>query len=184
MFTIILIIFGAIIAGLFVVIAMRPAEFSIARSAKISSPAQAAFEQVNDLRKWESWSPWEKIDPAMRRTFNGPASGTGASYSWEGNKKMGAGRMTIMESRPSEFVRLKLEFLKPFKCTNSVEFTFQPEGNQTTVTWKMSGKNSFIAKAFHLFCNMDKMLGGQFDKGLAQIKSLAEMAGKSKAEVF
>jgi uncharacterized protein YndB with AHSA1/START domain len=175
----IILIAVALIAVLFViVVATRPADFCVTRTATISAPAAVVFAQVNDLHRWEAWSPWEKIDPALKRTFEGPSAGTGASYSWVGNKKAGEGRMTIMESRPDELIRIKLEFLKPFKATNTAEFTFKSEGNQTVVTWSMFGKNNFMAKAFHLFVNFDKMIGGDFEKGLVQLKLVAEAAGR------
>ena len=114
----------------------------------------------------------------MKQTYEGAPAGTGAIYSWVGNKEVGEGRMTMTESRPSDLIRIKLEFFKPFAATNIAEFTFKPEGNQTAVTWSMTGENNFMAKAIHLFMNMDKMIGGQFEKGLAQIKSLVEAPAK------
>jgi len=170
----ILIVIAVVVALLIVVIVSRPADFSIARSTSISAPPQAIFPQVNDLHNWEAWSPWAKIDPAMKMTFAGPASGTGAVYTWTGNSKVGEGRMTIVESRPSDLVRIKLEFLKPFAATNATEFTFQPQGNQTAVTWSMSGKRNFMTKAMSLVMSMEKMVGGQFEKGLQQLKAVAE----------
>jgi hypothetical protein len=170
----ILIVLAAIIVVLIVVVAMRPSEFRIARSATVSGPASDAFAQVNDFHKWVAWSPWEKLDPALARTYEGAPAGTGAIYSWSGNKQVGEGRMTLMDSRPNEFIQIKLEFLRPFKATNAAEFTFKPEGNQTVVTWSMSGRHNFILKAFGLFMNMDKMIGGDFEKGLANMKSVVE----------
>lgn len=179
MITNILIALAVIVVLLVIVVATRPADFRVTRSATISAPPETVFAQVNDLRKWEAWSPWEKIDPALRRTFEGPSAGTGAIYRWVGNKKVGEGSMTITESRPGELVRFKLEFLKPFKATNTAEFTFKPQGNQTVVTWGIFGKNNFMSKAVGLFMNMDKMVGSQLEQGLAQMKSVAEAAGKS-----
>ncbi len=127
----ILLAIAVIVVVLVVVIVTRPADFSITRSATMSAPPQAVFPQVNDLHNWEAWSPWAKIDPAMQTTFAGPAAGTGSIYTWAGNNKVGEGRMTIVESRPSDLVRIKLEFMKPFAATNATEFTFQPQGNQT-----------------------------------------------------
>jgi hypothetical protein len=173
----ILIAIAVIVALLVVVIATRPADFSITRSTTVSSSPQAVFPQVNDFHNWEAWSPWAKIDPEMKMTFTGPAAGTGAVYTWTGNNKVGEGRMTIVESRPSDLVRIKLEFLKPFAATNATEFTFQPQGNQTAVTWSMSGKRNFMTKAMSLVMSMEKMLGGQFETGLQQMKAIAE-AGK------
>ncbi len=133
---------------------------------------------MNDFHNWEAWSPWAKLDPAAKATFEGPSTGTGAIFKWAGNKEVGEGSMTITESRPSDLIRIKLEFLRPFEATNSAEFTFKPEGNRTAVTWSMEGKNNFIAKAVCLFMNMDKMVGGQFEQGLAQMKAVVEAAPK------
>ncbi len=170
----ILIVLAAIVVVFVVVVAMQPSDFRVARSATISAPAPAVFAQVNDFHKWEEWSPWAKLDPAAKSTFEGPPAGTGAIFRWAGNKEVGEGSMTITESRPSDLIRIKLEFLKPFAATNTAEFTFKPEGDQTAVTWSMSGQSNFIGKAFCLFMDMDKMVGGQFEKGLASMKSIAE----------
>ncbi len=174
----ILIGLALVIIALAVVVAMQPDDFRVTRSATVSAPATAVFTQVNDLHKWEAWNPWQKKDPAMRLTFSGPPAGPGASYSWAGNKEVGEGRLTITESRPGELVRLKLEFTKPFAATNTAEFTFRPEGDKTAVTWSMEGKNNYLAKALHLVMNMDKMVGGEFEKGLADMKVAAEAAPK------
>lgn len=178
MFTTILVSVAAFLIVFILVVGTRPSEFRLTRSISISAPPPVIFAQVNDLRQWQAWSPWEHLDPALQRSFEGPAAGTGASYAWVGNKKAGAGRMTIIESRPGELIRLKLEFLKPFQATSLAEFTFKPESQHTVVTWSMSGKNNFMAKAFHLFVDFDKMVGGDFDKGLAQIKVLAEAGAR------
>jgi carbon monoxide dehydrogenase subunit G len=161
---------------LIVVIAGRPDEFTVTRAANISAPPENVFPHVNDLHKWEAWSPWAKLDPNAKNSFEGAASGVGAAMSWDGNKKVGAGRMTIVESAPNNLIRIKLEFLKPFKATNTAEFTFKPDGNQTDVTWSMTGKNNFFFKAFGLFMDCDKMIGKDFEKGLASMKSVAEAA--------
>ena len=175
----ILIGIAALIVLFIAVVAMQPADFKVVRSATVSAPAAIVFAQVNDFHKWNAWSPWAKLDPAMKQAFEGPESGAGAVYSWEGNNEVGAGRMTLTESRPSEFVRIKLEFLKPFAAVNTTEFSFAPQGSDaTSVTWSMEGKNNFISKAFCLFMNMDKMVGGDFEKGLAQMKAVAENAVK------
>jgi len=176
MFKKILIALAAIIALFLVVVAMQPSDFRIERAATISAPPAAVFAQVNDFHKWEAWSPWEKLDPAMKKNFEGAAAGTGAIYSWIGNSEVGEGRMTITESRPNELIGIKLEFLKPFAATNTTEFVFKPAGDQTAVTWSMFGKNNFMSKAFGLFMNMDKMIGTDFEKGLAQMKVVAETA--------
>ncbi len=161
-----------------IVVALQPADFTITRSATIAAPPASVFAQVNDFRKWEAWSPWAKLDPAMKTTYEGPADGPGSVYTWSGNNEVGEGRMTLIESKPHEFVRIKLEFLKPFAATNTTEFLFKPEGNQTAVTWSMTGKNNFMAKGFNLVMNMDKMVGGDFEKGLAQMKAAVGTAPK------
>jgi hypothetical protein len=166
-----------LLAAFMVIVALQPADFVITRSANVSAPAADVFAQVNNFHQWEAWSPWAKLDPAMKVTYKGPEAGAGAIYSWDGNSDVGAGRMTLLESRTNELVRIKLEFLKPFAAVSSTDFSFQPEGekgDQTVVTWTMAGKNNFISKAFCLFMNMDKMVGGDFEKGLAQMKSLVE----------
>jgi uncharacterized protein YndB with AHSA1/START domain len=169
----------AIIIVFVFVVALQPSEFRVARSATISAPPAAVFAQVNDFHKWAAWNPWGKIDPAMKQTYEGAPAGVGAIYTWIGNNEVGEGRMTLTESRPSELIRIKLEFFKPFAATNTAEFTFKPEGNQTVITWSMSGEKNFLAKAIHLFMDMDKMVGGQFEKGLASMKSIVEAAPKS-----
>jgi hypothetical protein len=155
-------------------VATRPDEFSVSRSACFAAPAPAVFAQVNELRKWKAWSPWAKKDPNAKESYDGPAAGTGASMSWAGNKEVGEGRMTIVESRPAELVRFKLEFFKPFAATNGAEFAFKEEGGRTAVTWTMRGQNNFIGKAMCLVFDMDKMVGGDFEKGLAGIRQIVE----------
>ena len=165
----------AIIMGLFCIfVAFQPSEFQITRSAKIEAPLPTVFDQINNLHQWQAWSPWENMDPALKRNYEGESAGTGAIYSWTGNNQVGEGRMTITESRPNEFIRIKLEFFKPFRATNITEFTVKPEGNQTVVTWTMSGHNNFVSKAMSLIMNCKKMVGGQFEKGLANLKVLTE----------
>ena len=174
----ILIAVAVIVVVLAVIVVLQPSEFRVARSATISAPAPTVFAQVNDFHKWQAWNPWGKIDPAMKQTYEGAPAGTGAIYTWAGNNEVGEGRMTIIESRPSELIRVKLEFFKPFAATNTAEFTFKPEANQTAVTWSMFGDKNFMAKAIHLFMHMDKMIGGQFEKGLAEMKSVVEGSAK------
>jgi hypothetical protein len=164
------------------IVALRPSEFRVTRTTKMRAPAPAVFAQVNDFHSWEAWKPWGKMDPAMKQTYQGAPAGTGAVYTWTGNKEVGEGRMTIIESRPNDLIRINLEFFKPFAATNIAEFTFRSEGDQTIVTWSMSGKNNFMAKAIHLFMNMDKMIGAQFEQGLAQMKSVVEEAS-NKSEM-
>jgi len=178
MFKKLLIGLAAIVAAFAIIVALQPSDFRVTRSVTISAPAPAVFAQVNDFHKWEAWSPWAKLDPAAKNSFEGPAAGTGAIFKWSGNNEVGEGSMTITESRPSDLIRIKLDFTKPFEATNTTEFTFKPDGNQTVVTWSMFGTNNFIAKAFCLFNSMDKMVGGQFEIGLAQMKSVVEAAPK------
>jgi Polyketide cyclase / dehydrase and lipid transport len=162
------------IAGFVGVVALQPAEFRVTRSATIAAPVSTIFSQVNDLHKWQSWSPWAKRDPQMTQTYDGTPAGVGATTAWAGNSQVGKGRMTITESRADEWIRIKLEFLEPFTATNTAEFEFKTEGTQTKVTWSMSGTNNFMAKAVGLFMNMDKMIGGDFEQGLANLKALTE----------
>lgn len=172
----ILIALVVIVVGLVAVIALQPARYRVSRSTTIAAPAPVVFAQVNDFHRWTAWSPWEKIDPAMKRTYEGPPAGVGASYTWVGSGEVGEGRMTIVESRPSDLIQVKLEFVKPFAGTGVAEFTFKPEGDRTLVTWSMTGDKNFIAKAIHLVMSMDRMIGDQFDKGLAAMKTVAEAA--------
>jgi len=165
----------AVVIGLLVIVAAtRPSDFGVSRSAAIAAPAEIVFAQVNTLRNWEAWNPWGKLDPNCRIDYDGPPAGVGAAYSWAGNAKVGAGRNTITESQPNDRVRFRLDFLKPMKATNTAEFVFKTDGSQTMVTWSMSGKRNFAAKLFGLFINCDQMIGGQFEKGLAALKAVAE----------
>jgi hypothetical protein len=174
----VLIAIGVIVVVFAVIVALQPSSFRVARSTRISAPPPAVFAEVNDFHKWEAWNPWGKIDPAMKQTYESAPAGIGAVYTWAGNNEVGVGRMTITDSRPSDLIRIKLEFFKPFTATNQSEFTFKPEGDQTAVTWSMTGNNNFMAKAVHLSMNMDKMVGGQFEKGLAQMKAAVESTAK------
>ena len=174
-----LVVFIVLLVVVFVcIVALQPSHYRIERSANINAPASVVFAQVNDFHKWEAWSPWAKIDPAMKQTYEGASSGTGAIYTWAGNNQVGEGRMTITESHPNDLIKIKLEFIKPWSATNATDFAFKPQGNQTAVTWTMNGDNNFMGKAFGLFMNMDKMVGGDFEKGLAQMKSVAETVAK------
>lgn len=161
---------------LLVVIAGQPDEFKMSRSAKISAPPEKIFPHVNELKKWDAWSPWAKLDPNAKSTFEGPTAGVGSAMAWSGNKKIGEGRMTITESQPNQLIGLKLEFLRPFKTTNTAEFEFKPSGGGTVVVWSMSGKSNFFFKVFGLFMNCDDMAGRDFEKGLGSLKGVAEKA--------
>lgn len=164
------------VLGLLVVIAMQPNEFRIERATTIAAPPEKIFPLVNDLHAFQTWNPYAKKDPAMRQSYEGPASGAGAVYRWSGNSEVGEGSMTIVESRPSERVGIELAFLSPFEATNDVELTFEPQGQGTVVTWAMNGRMNFVAKAMHLVMDMDAMVGNDFEKGLADMKSIAESA--------
>jgi hypothetical protein len=170
----ILIVLAIIVVVLLIVASRQPDYFRVERSISVSALPAAAFAQVNDFHKWEAWNPWAKMDPAMKETYDGAPSGVGASYSWSGNKTVGTGRMTLTESRPFELIRIRLEFLKPFAATNTAEFTFKPDGNHTIVTWSMFGKSNYFCKLMGLFMSMDKMVGTQFEKGLADLKTASE----------
>lgn len=174
MLNIILMLIPVAIIVLLVLASRQPDDFRITRTGSISAPASAIFPHVNDIHKWKAWDPWAKLDPNSKNSFEGPEEGVGAKMSWVGNNKVGVGSMTITESRPNDFIQFKLEFLKPMQATNTAEFAFTPEGNQTTVTWTMTGTNNFMAKVMGLFMNFDKMVGGQFEKGLADLKALVE----------
>lgn len=180
MITYILIGAAVLVVLLALVIAMQPSEFAVARSLRMSAPPESAFAQVNDLHRFQEWSPWARLDPAAKNTFEGPDAGVGASFAWSGNMNVGQGRMTITDSRPSELVRMRLDFAKPMKGTNTAEFSFKKDGAYTVVKWSMSGKKNFMAKAFGLVMSCDKMVGGQFEKGLENMKSLVESPAKSE----
>lgn len=175
------IVIGLLIVVLLAAVATRPATYRVERSAEVSAPASAVFGLVNDFHKWDAWSPWAKLDPNMKLTFDGAAAGTGAIYSWTGNKEVGEGRMTITESQPDSRITIKLEFIKPFPSTNTTTFAFMSSGSGTKVTWVMEGKNDFVGKAFSLFMDMDKMIGKDFEKGLASMKGIAESQGTKQA---
>jgi hypothetical protein len=169
----------AVVLVVFVVVAaLQPADYAVARSTTIAAPAAAVFPHVNDLHKFQAWSPWAKVDPNCKYTYEGPATGEGSSFAWEGNAAVGAGKMRIVESKTNDLVRARLDFYKPFAGVGEANYTFKADGDKsTTVTWTMTGKKIFITKAIGLFVSMDKMLGPQFETGLAGLKTIAE-AGK------
>jgi hypothetical protein len=171
----ILLVIAVLLVVLVVVIQMQPNTFLVKRSTTVNAPPEKVFAQVNDFHKWDAWSPWVKLDPNMKATFSGPDAGTGAIYSWTGNDKVGEGRMTMTSSEPTTHVGIKLEFLKPFASTSQTDFNFAPQAGTTTVTWSMSGENNFLSKAMCLVMGgMDKMVGPDFEKGLAAMKTAAE----------
>ncbi len=164
----------AVLLVLAVFIATRPAHFRVQRSAQINAPSGAIFPLINDFHNWPKWSPWEKLDPGMKKTYSGAPAGTGAQYAWAGNDKAGEGRMTITDSKPNELVALKLEFLKPFSATNQGTFNLAPNAAGTRVQWSMEGDNGFLAKAFSLVMDMDSLVGKDFQEGLENLSRLAQ----------
>jgi hypothetical protein len=171
----------ALVALFVVVVATRPAAFHIERSIAMTAPPERAFSQVIDFRQWATWSPYDKLDPNMKREYLGAASGPGAVYTWSGTDKVGEGRMTIEDANAPSKIGIKLEFTKPFAATNRGTFTFAPTPTGTTVTWAMDGENNFMSKAFSLVMNMDKLVGSDFEKGLLAMKTNAERAASTNS---
>lgn len=160
-------------------ISLQPDTYAVERTTTIAAPPPAVFEHINDFHKWEAWSPWLKLDPNSKNTYEGAAAGEGAVFKWDGNDQVGAGQMTLLESKPAEHVHIKLDFIRPMEDTADVHFHLTPkDGNQTDVSWKMEGKHNFMSKAMCLFMSMDKMIGGDFEKGLASMKAAVEGSAK------
>ena len=168
------IVIAVLIAGILGFAATKPDTFRVQRAAAIKAPPEKVFELINDFKRWDAWSPWEKKDPAMKRTWGTATSGKGAKYAWDGNSEVGQGSMEIAESVPPSRIVLKLDFVKPFEGHNIVEFTLEPKGDVTNVTWAMQGPAPFITKVIQVFCNMDSMVGKDFETGLANMKAVAE----------
>lgn len=162
------------IVGVLISALVRPDTFSVQRSATVKAAPEKVFAVLNDFRRWTEWSPWEKLDPAMQRTLGGAPSGKGATYAWEGNSQAGVGRMEIIESVPARKVGIQLDFIKPFESHNIAEFTLTPQGDATRVDWRMHGPAPFITKLMQVFVNMDRMIGKDFEDGLANLKAVAE----------
>jgi len=174
MFIIIAIVVVILFAALLGFAATKPNTFGVTRAASMKAPPEKIFPLINDLLSWGTWSPWEKVDPNMKRTHSGATSGKGAVYEWDGNAKVGKGRIEITDAVPPSKVILKLDFLKPIEGHNIAEFTLETRGDLTVVTWAMHGPARFISKLIHVFLNMDKMVGKQFETGLANLKAIAE----------
>ena len=171
---IIAIVLAIAIAIVLVLAATKPNTFSVRRAATVKAPPEQIFPLINDFHQWASWSPYETRDPAMKRSYGGADSGQGAVYAWDGNKNVGSGRMEILEaSAPSKIV-IKLDFFAPFEGHNTAEFTMLPQGDGTSVTWLMHGPAPFMAKIMHVFMNIDRMVGKDFETGLANLKRLTE----------
>lgn len=168
-------VLGAIVAAVLILLLLasrRPDDFRIERSARIEAKPEDVFAEINDFRNWKQWSPWEKLDPNMVTTYDGPESGVGAKTAWSGNNKAGQGAMEILESESPNRVKIKLDFLKPFEAHNTTEFHLKAEGSATLISWQMYGKNNLISKVFGLFMNMDAMIGKDFEEGFENLKTV------------
>jgi uncharacterized protein YndB with AHSA1/START domain len=174
MFKIIAIAIAVLIAGVLAYAATKPDTFRVERTVSIQAPPEKIFPLINDFHSWGSWSPYEKLDPTMKKTYSGAASGQGAVYEWAGNSKAGAGRMEIVETAPPSQVQIKLDFSKPFESHNVTEFTLEPQGSTTNVTWAMQGPCPYISKVMTVFVSMDSLVGKDFETGLGNLKALAE----------
>lgn len=163
-----------LVAGVLTYAATKPDSFRIERAATIKAPPERIFALINDFRQWEAWSPWEKIDPALKRTYSGGASGKGAVYAWTGDKNVGSGRMEIIESSPPSRIVLRLDFSEPFEAHNQVQFSLESRGDSTTLTQAMYGPSPYMSKLMSIFFDMDKMVGEKYEEGLASIKAIAE----------
>jgi hypothetical protein len=168
-----------VLLGLAALIASRPAEFEVARSRVVAASPEVAYAYVNDLSRWQAWSPWETLDPTMTKEVSSPSGGVGATYHWSGNKDVGEGRMTITDCRTPQSVTIRLEFIKPWAATYTTRLAFEPSSAGTKVTWTMRGRNGFLSKAFGLFMDMGKMVGADFERGLANLDTVTAAAGKA-----
>jgi uncharacterized protein YndB with AHSA1/START domain len=163
-----------VVLALLAFAATRPDSFRVERSARIEAPPEKIFPLIDNFHQWEKWSPWEKADPALKRTYSGSEHGVGAIYRWDGNKDVGQGQMEIIESTPPGKLRIKIDFMSPFEGHNTVEFTLEPQGSGTIVRHAMFGPSPYLSKLLGLFFNMDNMIGGKFEEGLVNLRSLAE----------
>jgi uncharacterized protein YndB with AHSA1/START domain len=171
---IIAIILAVIIAAVLIMAATKPDRFSVQRATVINAPAEKVFPLIADFHEWRKWSPWEDRDPDLKRTYGGAERGKGAIYAWEGNRNVGSGRMEILEANSPSLVKIQLDFLKPFEAHNIAEFTILPQGNATHLSWMMSGPARFVSKVMQVFMSFDRMIGKDFEAGLAKIKSVSE----------
>lgn len=162
------------VAALVIAVMMQPDTYRVVRTASVNAPSDKVFANVNDFKKWDAWSPWAKIDPAMKVTYGGPPTGVGSTYAWVGNDQVGEGKMTIKESHPSSHIKIDLEFIKPFASVADTEFILKPAGDKTDVEWSIAGKHNVISKAMCLVVSMDQMIGPDFEKGVAQLKTVSE----------
>jgi uncharacterized protein YndB with AHSA1/START domain len=171
---IIAIVIAVIIAVVLILAATKPDSFRVERSAVVNAPADKVFALIADFHEWLKWSPWEGRDPALKRTYSGADRGKGAVYAWDGNKNVGSGRMEILEADTPTKIRIKLDFLKPFEAHNTAEFTMQPHGGATNILWVMTGPAPFMSKLMQVFMNFDRMIGKDFEAGLANLKTISE----------
>jgi hypothetical protein len=162
------------IAVILILAAAKPNTFSVQRATLVKAPAEKIFPLINDFHRWGSWSPYEHKDPAMKRSYSGAASGKGAVYAWDGNRNVGSGRMEILDASVPAKIVIKLDFFTPFEGHNTAEFTMLPQGGATNLTWLMHGPAPFMAKIMHVFMNIDRMVGKDFEIGLANLKRLTE----------
>lgn len=175
----ILAIVALLFAGLLVVIATRPAQFRVVRGAQIAASPEVVFALIDDFHAWTTWSPWERLDPNLKREYSGAPRGKGAAYAWAGNDQVGSGSMTITDSQSPERIEIRLEFTEPFEATNVTTFTLKPAAGGTHVEWAMVGDNNFVGKAMSLFMDMDQMVGKDFEQGLANLSAAAEAQARS-----
>jgi uncharacterized protein YndB with AHSA1/START domain len=173
MFKLIGLVLVLLIAGVLIYASTKPDTFRMERSTIIKAPPEKISAYLSDFKQWAAWSPWDEKDPAMKRSFSGAASGKGAIYGWEGNNKVGTGSMEVLEVQPQK-VSVKLDFLKPFEAHNTADFILEPQGDSTKVTWAMFGSANLMTKVVHVFMSMDKMVGPDFEAGLAKLKAAAE----------
>lgn len=164
----------ALVVVFVIVVATRPSHFHVERSSRIAAPPDVVFARINDFHRWPSWSPWEKLDPAMKREYSGAPQGTGSAYRWAGNDEVGVGNMRITDSQPPSRLAIALEFEEPWQATNTTSFTVAPESGGSTVTWGMDGESNFVFKAMGLFMDMDGMIGKDFEAGLSNLQRVAE----------
>jgi hypothetical protein len=169
-----LLVVAGLLAAVLIVASTRPDTFRLQRSIRINAAAERVFPLIADFHAWTAWSPWEELDPALKRTYGGAASGLGAIYEWEGNKQVGKGRMEITGVTAASRITIKLDFIAPFEAHNTAEFTLAAEGGATSVTWAMHGPSPYMMKVMGLFVSMDSMVGKDFEKGLAKLKAVAE----------
>lgn len=170
----VLFVFSAALALLLLYAAAQPSTFRVERRALVQAPPERVWAELVDLQRWRAWSPWEQMDPQMKRSYSTPAAGRGATYAWEGNQQVGQGRMAIVEASAPARLVIKLDFIQPFEAHNTTEFTLMPQGNGTQVTWAMHGPNTFFGKLMQVFVDMDHMVGRDFEAGLARLKAVVE----------